>query len=70
MTQIGQDSLNTRDTMTVNGQEYSFFSLEKAAGLGDVSRLPFTLKVLLENMLRFEDGGASVSKEDAQAVVD
>ena len=70
MTQIGQDSLDTRDSMTVNGQDYSFFSLEKAASLGDVSRLPFTLKVLLENMLRFEDGGASVSTEDAQAVVD
>ena len=70
MTQIGTDSLNTRDTMTVNGREYSFFSLEKAASLGDVSRLPFTLKVLLENMLRFEDNGASVSTEDAQAVVD
>mgnify|MGYP001970048912 CR=1 FL=1 len=70
MTQIGQDSLDTRDTLSVNGQDYTYFSLAKAAKLGDVSRLPFTLKVLLENMLRFEDGGASVSTEDAQAVVD
>jgi aconitate hydratase len=38
--------------------------------LGDVSRLPFSLKVLLENMLRFEDGGFTVSTDDAQAIAD
>ena len=50
---------------------YAYYSLAKAAEkLGDVSRLPMTLKVLLENMLRFEDDGVTVSAADAQAVVD
>ncbi len=70
MTAIGQDSLGTRDTLTVGGKSYTYFSLAKAAEkLGDVSRLPFSMKVLLENMLRFEDG-VTVSTEDAQAIVD
>ncbi|MBX3592929.1 aconitate hydratase AcnA [Sphingomonas sp.] len=70
MTAIGQDSLGTRDTLTVGGQSYAYYSLEKAAAkLGDVSRLPFSMKVLLENMLRFEDG-STVTTEDAQAIVD
>jgi len=70
MTAIGQDSLGTRDTLTVGGKSYSFYSFEKAAAkLGDVSRLPFSMKVLLENMLRFEDG-VTVTTEDAQAIVD
>lgn len=70
MTAIGQDSLGTRDTLTVGGKSYSYYSLEKAAAkLGDVSRLPFSMKVLLENMLRFEDG-VTVTPADAQAIVD
>ncbi|MDZ7588514.1 MAG: aconitase family protein [Parasphingorhabdus sp.] len=71
MTTIGKDSLATRSTLAVGGSEYAYYSLAKAAAkLGDISRLPFTLKVLLENMLRFEDGGHTVSTADAQAVVD
>jgi len=70
MTAIGQDSLGTRETLTVGGKSYSYYSLAKAAAkLGDVSRLPFSMKVLLENMLRFEDG-VTVTPEDAQAIVD
>ncbi|QIG79298.1 aconitate hydratase AcnA [Stakelama tenebrarum] len=70
MTAIGQDSLDTRDTLSVGGKSYSYYSLPKAAAkLGDVSRLPFSMKVLLENMLRFEDG-TSVTPDDAQAIVD
>ncbi|MBA17625.1 MAG: aconitate hydratase AcnA [Sphingomonas sp.] len=70
MTAIGQDSLGTRDTLSVGGKTYSYYSLPKAAAkLGDVSRLPFSMKVLLENMLRFEDG-TTVTPEDAQAIVD
>ncbi|MEG3179291.1 aconitate hydratase AcnA [Sphingomonas sp. LT1P40] len=70
MTAIGQDSLGTRDTLNVGGKEYSFYSLTKAAAkLGDISRLPFSMKVLLENMLRFEDG-STVTTADAQALVD
>src|SRR5690554_5112334 len=71
MTTTGQDSLGTRSTLSVNGTDYAYYSLAKAAEkLGDISRLPYTLKVLLENMLRFEDGGHTVSANDAQAVVD
>ena len=58
MTTIGQDTLGARRTLSVDGESYDYFSLEAAAGagLGDVSRLPFSLKVLLENLLRHEDG--------------
>ncbi len=71
MTTTGQDTLGTRDTMTVGGESVAFYSLSKAAEkLGNIDRLPYTLKVLLENMLRFEDGGHTVSTDDAQAVVD
>ena len=70
MTAIGQDSLGTRDTLSVGANTYHYYSLAKAAKkLGDVSRLPFSMKVLLENMLRFEDG-VTVTPEDAQAIVD
>ncbi|GAA4766385.1 aconitate hydratase AcnA [Stakelama sediminis] len=70
MTAIGQDTLGTRDTLDVGGKKYSYYSLAKAAEkLGDVSRLPFSMKVLLENMLRFEDG-STVTTDDAQAIVD
>ena len=71
MTQVGQDSLGTRSTLNVGGKEFAYYSLKKAAAkLGDVSRLPFSMKVLLENLLRFEDGGFTVSTADAQALVD
>ncbi|MGE4409191.1 MAG: aconitate hydratase AcnA [Sphingobium sp.] len=71
MTAIGQDTLGTRTALTVGGKSYAIYSLKKAAEkLGDVSRLPFSMKVLLENMLRFEDGGFTVSTADAQAIVD
>jgi aconitate hydratase len=65
----GNDTLKTRRTLSVNGKDYDYFSLKAAeeAGLGDVSRLPKSLKVLLENMLRYEDG-RSVVVEDAKAV--
>ncbi|WP_341710838.1 aconitate hydratase AcnA [Erythrobacter sp.] len=71
MTQVGKDSLGTRSTLTVNGKDYAYYSLAKAAEIiGDVSRLPFSMKVLLENMLRFEDGGFTVATADAQAIAD
>ncbi len=58
MTTIGQDTLGVRRALSVDGESYDYFSLEAAAdaGLGDISRLPFSLKVLLENLLRHEDG--------------
>jgi len=55
MTAIGQDSLGTRDTLEVGGKTIHYYSLAKAAEkIGDISRLPFSMKVLLENLLRFE----------------
>ncbi|KTE13991.1 aconitate hydratase AcnA [Sphingopyxis sp. H115] len=71
MTTTGNDTLGTRSTLDVGGKSYAYYSLDKAAAkLGDVSRLPFSMKVLLENLLRFEDGGFTVSTEDVQALVD
>ena len=69
---VGQDSAKTRKTLTVGGQSVSYYSIPaaQAAGLGDFSRLPAALKVVLENMLRFEDGGFTVSTDDAQAIAD
>src|SRR5688572_18743448 len=63
------DSFSSGDTLSVGGKTYRFANLKKAArsGLGDVDRLPFSLKVLLENLLRNEDG-TIVTKKDAQAV--
>jgi len=70
MKAVGQDSLETARTLDVNGKHYRYFSLPAAAGtLGDISRLPVSLKVLLENTLRFEDG-TSYTTQDAQAIAD
>ena len=71
MTQVGSNSLGTRSTMDVGGKTYAYYSLKKAAAkIGDVSRLPFSMKVLLENLLRFEDQGFTVSDEHIQALAD
>ncbi|HJS13111.1 aconitate hydratase AcnA, partial [Sphingopyxis sp.] len=71
MTTTGNDTLGTRSTLSVGGKNYAYYSLDKAAAkLGDVSRLPFSMKVLLENLLRFEDGGFTVSTDDVKAIVD
>ncbi len=71
MTTTGNDTLGTRSTLSVGGKNYAYYSFDKAAAkLGDVSRLPFSMKVLLENLLRFEDGGFTVSTDDVQAIVD
>jgi aconitate hydratase len=69
MTAIGQDTLGTRDSLDVGGKTIHYYSLEKAqAKIGDVSRLPFSMKVLLENLLRFEDG-TTVTVADIEAMV-
>ncbi len=66
----GQNSLNTRSTLEAGGKSYAYYSLTKAAEtLGDVSRLPFSMKVLLENLLRFEDG-VTVTRDDLTAMAD
>ncbi|WP_417841209.1 aconitate hydratase AcnA [Terasakiella sp.] len=58
MPQYGQDTLNTKRTLTLGETEYSYFSLKALAQKSgaDITRLPFSLKVLLENLLRWENG--------------
>ena len=69
MKTIGQDTLKARRTLSVDGRSYEYFSLPEAARtLGDISHLPVTLKILLENVLRFEDG-KSYTVDDARAIV-
>ncbi|KNX39876.1 Aconitate hydratase 1 [Roseovarius tolerans] len=65
---VGQDSSKTRKTLTVGDQSVAYYSIPaaEAAGLGDFSRLPAALKVVLENMLRFEDG-KTVTVDDIKA---
>ncbi len=66
---FGKDSLNARRTLKVGQTTYAYYSLQAVAeaGYGDVSRLPFSLKVLLENLLRFEDD-RTVSVDDIKAM--
>ncbi|GHB06802.1 aconitate hydratase AcnA [Modicisalibacter luteus] len=65
-----EDTPNTLSTLDAGGKTYHYYSLPKAAeALGDIKRLPFTLKVLLENQLRFASE-PSVYREDMQALVD
>jgi len=61
-----QDSFNSRSTIKVNNSEFEFFDLN-AVDVGNVEKLPYSLKILLENLLRFEDG-ASVTREDITAI--
>jgi aconitate hydratase len=63
------DSLQTRRELVVGDKTYVYYSLRaaEAAGLSGVSRLPVSMKVLLENLLRNEDG-VTVSREDLQAI--
>ena len=65
---VGQDTAKTRRTLTVGSKSIAYYSIPaaQAAGLGDFSRLPAALKVVLENMLRFEDG-KTVSVDDIKA---
>jgi aconitate hydratase len=69
LTTTGHDSLGTRRSLDIDGKKYDYYSIPAAeeAGLGDVSRLPFSLKVLLENLLRHEDG-RTVTSEDVSAL--
>ena len=66
---VGQDTSKTRKTLSAGGASLAYYSIPaaEAAGLGDFSRLPAALKVVLENLLRFEDGGRTVSIDDIKA---
>ncbi|MCH9782419.1 MAG: aconitate hydratase, partial [Gammaproteobacteria bacterium] len=70
MTRIGQDTLNSAKTLDVGGKTYHYYDINAVAdkGWGDLSKLPFSLKVLLENLLRHEDG-ESVTVEDIEGLV-
>ena len=61
------DSFSARSTLEVGGVEYEIFRLDRLAGRFDLDRLPFSLKILLENMLRHEDG-ANVTASDIEAL--
>ncbi len=58
MAPASKNSFGTRDTLAVDGKSYEIFSLSalEKKGVGHVSKLPFSLRVLLENLLRQEDG--------------
>jgi len=68
---VGHDTAKTRQTLTAGGKTISYYSIPAAekAGLGEFSKLPAALKVVLENMLRFEDG-KTVSVNDIKAFSD
>ncbi|MCA3488422.1 MAG: aconitate hydratase AcnA [Rhodobacter sp.] len=65
---VGHDSTKTRKTLTAGGRTFAYYSIPaaEAAGLGAFARLPAALKVVLENMLRFEDG-KTVTVDDIRA---
>ncbi len=64
---MSHDTYNVRQTLKVDDKEYDYYSLKTAEKqLGDLSRLPFSLKILLENLLRNEDGN-TVKLDDIQA---
>jgi aconitate hydratase len=71
MSKIGQDTLKTRRKLKVGNKTYEYFSLKalEKHGFKDVNRLPFSLKVLLENLLRFEDG-RTVTVDDIKALAE
>ncbi|NNJ93208.1 MAG: aconitate hydratase AcnA [Halobacteria archaeon] len=62
------NSFNTRDTLEVGGKAYEIFSLRKLAGSHDTGRLPCTLRILLENLLRHEDE-QTVTRTDIEALI-
>jgi aconitate hydratase len=62
------DSFATRDQLAVNGKSYTIFSLTRLGQAFNLARLPYSMKILLENLLRCEDGGMTVGKEHIEAV--
>ena len=66
---VSQNSFKTRSTLTVGSQRFSYFSLPalEKAGFGGLARLPYSLKILLENLLRREDG-RFVDRDDIQTL--
>ena len=71
MTQPSLDSFKSRKKLKVGGKTYVYYSLPdaEANGLPGISSLPFSMKVLIENLLRFEDG-RTVTKDDVKALAE
>ncbi|MGM0563466.1 MAG: aconitate hydratase AcnA [Pseudomonadota bacterium] len=70
MSRIGNDELGTRSTLDVDGKQYHYFDINKLAEKqwGDIEKMPFSLRVLLENLVRHQDG-ESVDEGDIEALV-
>ena len=63
------DIFNVKDTLSVNGKEHAYYSLPALAKTYEnINKLPFCMKIVLENLLRNEDGGQSVGKAHIEAV--
>ena len=64
-----KNSYNSLKSLNINGKEYKYYSLKEAEknGLKDISRLPKSLKVLLENLLRYEDN-LTVTKDQIDSI--
>ena len=63
------DSFATRAQLAVNGKSFTYSSLPKLGErFGGLAKLPYSMKILLENLLRHEDGGITVGKEHIEAV--
>lgn len=68
---VGHDSLSTKRELNVDGKTYHYYSLKEAEknNFEGISRLPYSLKVLFENLLRFEDSN-TVTTKDIKAIAD
>src|SRR5438067_4474913 len=64
---MAANSFDARAALTVGGREYEIYRLDALQSKFDVARLPFSLKILLENLLRNEDGEA-IRREDIEAL--
>jgi aconitate hydratase len=64
---VTKDSFDARDTLEVSGSEYEIYRLDALQSSYDVARLPYSIKVLLENSLRLEDG-ESVTRDHVETI--
>jgi len=64
---VSSDSFDAHDTLTVSGREYEIYRLDALQSSYDVARLPYSIKVLLENSLRLEDG-ESVTRDHVETI--
>lgn len=62
------DSFSTRTSLEVHGKRYAYYSLPKLGERFDIGHLPYSMKILLENLLRHEDGGVTVGRDHIEAV--